>query len=161
MAQHRHEARVGWVRGDETFTDDRYSRRHEWRFDGGALIAASASPSVVPEPMSAPEAVDPEEALVAATSSCHMLWFLSLAARRGFVVDEYRDEALGHMGPNGEGRLAFSRIVLRPEIRFAGPPPGGAELNELHRAAHERCFIASSLRCDVLVEDPASDETTP
>ena len=146
-----HTAHVSWQRDGATFTDLRYSRAHEWRFDGGARVDASASPSNVPQPFSDSAAVDPEEALVAATSSCHMLWFLSLAARQGFVVDAYADEVIGVIEPNASGRLAFSRIVLHPIIQYAGRAPSEAEAAALHEEAHGKCFIANSLRCEVVV----------
>jgi organic hydroperoxide reductase OsmC/OhrA len=150
---HRFEARITWSRGSAKFTDNRYSRGHDWSFDGGATVRASSSPLTVPPPYSAAEAVDPEEALVAAASSCHMLWFLSLAARRGFVVDEYTDEAFGVMEKNAAGKLAFTRITLRPRIVFSGDKrPSTEEVTALHHDAHDECFIANSLRCEVLVE---------
>jgi len=150
---HFHEARVSWTRGDAKFTDNRYSRAHEWAFDGGVSVRASSSPAVVPVPLSAADAVDPEEALVASASSCHMLWFLSLAARKGFVVDSYVDEARGEIGKNAEGKTAITRITLRPRIGFSGDKrPAAAELEALHHAAHEQCFVASSLKSEVVVE---------
>jgi len=150
---HRYEARVTWQRDGAKFTDNRYSRGHEWSFDGGVTVRASSSPLTVKVPYSVAEAVDPEEALVAATSSCHMLWFLSLAGREGFVVDRYSDDAFGVMEENAAGKLAFSRITLRPRIEFAGEKrPSADELTALHHAAHEECFIANSLKCDVVIE---------
>jgi organic hydroperoxide reductase OsmC/OhrA len=149
----RHLARLDW-RSDGDFATGRYSRRHEWRFDGGAVVVASASPDVVPTPMSDPAGVDPEEALVAAVASCHMLWFLDLARHAGFAVAAYEDEAEGEMGRIAPGRMALTRIVLRPRIRFEGNLPGEAELAALHEQAHERCFIANSLRTEVVVEAP-------
>jgi organic hydroperoxide reductase OsmC/OhrA len=146
-----HRAQVSWRRNGVEFVDHRYTRGHEWYFDGGARIEASASPSNVPGPWSVPEAVDPEEALVAATSSCHMLWLLALAARRGFVVDEYTDEATGVIEGDAAGRRAFSRITLRPRVLFSGNGPSEAELSELHEEAHNNCFIANSLRCEVVI----------
>jgi organic hydroperoxide reductase OsmC/OhrA len=143
---------VAWRRGDARFVDGRYPRAHEWRFDGGAVVPASASPHVVPVPLSTPTHVDPEEALVAAASSCHMLWFLSLAAAAGHVVDEYVDDATGTLGRGPDGRIAFTRIALRPRIAFGANPPDGVTLAALHRAAHERCFVAASLRAEVVVE---------
>src|SRR5207248_10853633 len=114
---HKYEARVRWKRGaDEKFTDNRYGRGHEWMFDGGVKVPASSSPLSVKVPYSVVEAVDPEEALVAATSSCHMLWFLSLAAAGGFVVEGYEDNAIGTMDRNPEGKQAITRIVLKPRI---------------------------------------------
>lgn len=150
---HRYGARIAWRRGDAKFSDNRYSRAHEWTFDGGVTIPASSSPLTAKVPYSVAEAVDPEEALVAATSSCHMLWFLSIAAERGFVVDSYADDAFGVMEKNASGKLAFTRVTLRPRIEFAGDKlPSTAELASLHHTAHEECFIANSLKCEVVVE---------
>lgn len=151
---HRHAAKVSWERHGATFTDNRYPRAHRWEFDGGAVVPASASPSVVRTPLSDPAAVDPEEALVAAASSCHMLWFLSLAAGKRFVVERYVDDAYGEMTPGPNGKLAITRIVLRPTIEFAGTPPSAAELQALHHSAHEECFVANSLRSEIVVESP-------
>jgi len=149
----RYVATVEWRRGDAAFVDNRYSRAHVWRFDGGAEVRASASPHLVPAPFSDAAGVDPEEAFVAALSSCHMLWFLSLAARRGFVVERYVDEAVGVMGRNPQGRLAMTRVTLRPDVRFAGSRlPDAAELRDLHDLAHHECFIASSVRTEVVCE---------
>ena len=150
---HRHTARVSWLRNGAAFTDNRYSRGHQWSFDGGARIAASSSPSVVPLPYSVAEAVDPEEALVAAASSCHMLTFLYVAAKQGFVVDSYQDDAYGTMAKNAAGRIGIDRITLRPKIEFAGTKvPNVDELASLHHAAHEECFIANSVKCEITVE---------
>ncbi len=148
----RYVATVEWIRGGAVFVDNRYSRAHVWRFDGGAEISASSSPHVVPAPLSDPAAVDPEEAFVASLSSCHMLWFLSLAAKRGLVVERYVDEAVGVLDHNAEGRLAMTRVTLRPTVRFAGIPPGAEELRALHDEAHHQCFIASSVRTEVLCD---------
>ena len=144
-------ATVEW-RADGGFREGRYSRAHRWAFDGGAVVPASASPHVVPAPMSDPAGVDPEEALVASVSSCHMLWFLHLARDSGLDVVAYRDEALGRMGKDERGRMAMIRIVLRPRIEFAGEAPDGETLERLHHEAHERCFIANSLRTQIVVE---------
>jgi organic hydroperoxide reductase OsmC/OhrA len=153
---HAHEATVRWQRNDQKFTDNRYSRAHTWDFDGGAQVAASASPSIVPLPMSVAANVDPEEALVAAASSCHMLFFLSFAAAAGFVVDAYVDRACGFMDKNAAGKTAMTRIVLRPEITFAGERrPSAQELDDLHHRSHEECFIANSLKAEIVVEAPA------
>jgi organic hydroperoxide reductase OsmC/OhrA len=150
---HKYEARIAWQRGEAVFTDNRYSRGHEWSFDGGITVPASSSPLTVKMPYSVAHAVDPEEALVAATSSCHMLWFLSLAAKRGFVVDRYADEAFGVMKENEDGKLAFARITLRPRIEFGGAKrPSTGELAALHHDAHDECFIANSLKCEVVIE---------
>ena len=149
---HQFFATVAWQRDGQDFAGQRYSRGHQWQFDGGLTVAASSSPLSVPLPMSVAENIDPEEALVAATSSCHMLFFLSLAAQRGYVIDDYRDEAIGDLGKNAQGRLAMTRIVLRPRIAFAGTPPSPEALAALHHDAHERCYIANSLTADVVVE---------
>lgn len=153
MSQHRYEARIAWKRGEAAFTDNKYSRAHEWSFDGGVTVPASASPASVRLPYSVAEAVDPEEALVAAASSCHMLWFLYFAARAGLVVDRYVDEAYGVMEKNAAGKTAMSRIALRPAIEFGGERrPSPEELEQLHHAAHEECFVANSLKTQIVVE---------
>jgi len=144
---------VTWSRGGAVFTDNRYSRGHSWRFDGGIEVPASASPHVVPLPLSVEAAVDPEEAFVASLSSCHMLWFLSLAARRGLLVDDYRDQAVGLLDRDASGELAMTRVTLRPEVCFGGSAhPTKDEILELHHAAHEACFIARSVKTDVRCE---------
>jgi organic hydroperoxide reductase OsmC/OhrA len=149
-------ATIRWERGSAVFKDSKYSRAHRWLFDGGVEVRASSSPHVVPIPLSDDHAVDPEEAFVAALSSCHMLWFLSLAARRGFVVDGYVDRASGIMAKNAEGRLTMTEVTLRPQAIFAGEPrPTPEELEELHHRAHEECFIASSVRTGVRCEPVA------
>lgn len=146
-------ARVLWQRAaQQSFTDQRYSRRHVWQFDGGAEVPGSSSPHSVPLPYSDPSAVDPEEALVAAISSCHMLWFLSLAAKAGFTVDGYRDDASGTMARNAEGRMAITVVTLRPAVRFGDKQPAADELAHLHHEAHERCYIANSVKCEVRCE---------
>ena len=148
-----HLATVSWQRGSAAFTDNRYSRTHEWRFDGGAVVAASASPDVVPLPYSDPAAVDPEEAFVAAVASCHMLWFLSLAAKRGVVVDDYTDRATGKMHKDESGRESIVEVVLRPRIRYSGEKqPDAAATEALHHSAHKHCFIANSIRSQVRIE---------
>lgn len=149
----RHSAEILWQRGDQRFLDNRYSRAHSWRFDGGLEVAASSSPHVVPLPCSDAAAVDPEEAFVASLSSCHMLWFLSLAAQQGFVVDRYLDRAEGLMARNAAGRLAMTEVVLRPQVSFAGErQPTPEQLLELHHQAHEQCFIANSVKTEVRCE---------
>jgi organic hydroperoxide reductase OsmC/OhrA len=146
-------ARILWNRGDSRFTDNRYSRAHEWQFDEGVVVPASASPHVVRPPLSSQAAVDPEEALVASLSSCHMLTFLYLAQKKGFCVDSYVDAAVGVMEKNAQGRLAITRVTLRPDIRFSGERlPNQADLDALHHAAHEECYIANSVRTEVSVE---------
>jgi organic hydroperoxide reductase OsmC/OhrA len=156
---HKYEAQISWKRNGAKFSDNRYSRGHEWKFDGGVSVPASSSPSVVPLPLSVAEAVDPEEALVAAASSCHMLSFLYLAAKKGFVVESYVDDAFGTMEKNSGGRLSMTRIILRPKIAFSPErAPSAEELESLHHAAHEECFIANSIKSEVTVE---AHQTSP
>ena len=146
------EAQVSWQRSSQAFLDGRYSRAHDWQFDGGLRVPASSSPLSVAVPMSDPAAVDPEEALVAAASSCHMLFFLSIAGQRGFTVDSYVDRAVGFLDNDSEGRMAMTRIELRPAIVFGGEhQPTSVELDEIHHLAHERCYIANSLKTQVVV----------
>jgi len=147
-----HIATITWQRGDASFADGRYSRRHEWHFDGGSVVAASPSPHVVPAPWSDAAAIDPEEAFIASIASCHMLWFLSLAAEHGLVVDSYADDAVGTMARIAPGRQAITEVVLRPRIAFSGTAPEAATVSGLHEAAHERCFIANSVKTAIRVE---------
>jgi len=143
-------AEIVWERGDADFASGRYSRRHMLRFDGGIDVPGSSSPQVVPLPWSDASAVDPEEAFVASLSSCHMLWFLSIAGKHKFCVDSYTDKASGVMAKNAEGRLAMTVVTLRPEVVFSGGRvPTRAELDALHHEAHEECFIASSVKTEV------------
>lgn len=146
-------ARITWQRQGQPFVDRRYSRRHAWTFDGGAVVPGSSSPHSVRVPMSDPAAVDPEEAFIAALSSCHMLWFLDLAAQAGWVVDQYDDDAIGVMARNAQGKLAITRVSLRPRVRFAGERrPDSAEHERLHHAAHDACYIASSVTAELSCE---------
>jgi len=146
-------ATIEWRRDGAVFTDNKYSRGHRWFFDGGIEVPASSSPHSVRLPFSVEHAVDPEEALVAALSSCHMLTFLYLAAKKKFLIESYRDEAVGIMEKNEMGRLAITRVTLRPEIKFGGDvTPTADELEELHHDAHEGCYIANSVKTDVRVE---------
>jgi len=148
-----YKAVIEWSRNGDAFTDNRYSRGHRWRFDGGVEVPASSSPHVVPLPMSVAEAVDPEEALVAALSSCHMLSFLYIAAKRRFVVDSYRDEAVGVMEKDTSGKLAITRVTLRPDARFGGDKrPTADVVTAMHHEAHEQCFIARSVKSEVRCE---------
>jgi organic hydroperoxide reductase OsmC/OhrA len=148
-----YQAVVEWGRNGAKFTDNRYSRGHRWRFDGGVEVPASASPHVVPLPMSVQAAVDPEEALVASLSSCHMLFYLSIAARRGFVIDRYRDEAEGQMTKAEGGKLAMTRVTLHPDVQYGGgKKPTREEEDAMHHAAHDECFIARSVKTDVRCE---------
>ncbi|MGF6226693.1 organic hydroperoxide reductase OsmC/OhrA [Inquilinus ginsengisoli] len=146
----QYQATVLWQRPpDVAFTDGRYSRAHLWRFDGGVEVPASASPHVVPPPFSAPEGVDPEEAYIAALSSCHMLTFLSIAAKRRFAVDGYSDAVEGMMEKNADGRIAVTRAVLNPRVTYAGPAPDRATEEAMHHAAHEQCFLANSVKTEI------------
>lgn len=158
MSGHDHIATIAWALGEgEDFARGRYSRVHEWRFDGGARVAASASPGVVPAAFVSESAVDPEEALVAALSSCHMLTFLDLARRAGFVVESYEDEAVGMLQEIAPHRKAVTKVTLRPRIRFSGEPPDQAALDDLHHRSHELCFIANSVTTEIVIETPAQE----
>ncbi|MCO1334462.1 OsmC family protein [Microbulbifer sp. OS29] len=144
---------VTWLRDEQIFSDNQYSRAHTWQFDGGLSVPASSSPHVVPIPYSVVENVDPEEAFVAALSSCHMLFFLSIAAKRGFIVDEYCDKALGVMENNEDGQMAMTKVTLRPLVRFSGDKqPNREQLEKIHHLSHKQCFIANSVKTDVVTE---------
>jgi len=146
-------AEVVWSRNEQDFLDNKYGRRHLLRFDGGAEVPGSSSPHVVPLPLSDAAAVDPEEAFVASLSSCHMLWFLSIAVKRRFRVDEYRDNAIGVMGKNAEGKMAMVSVTLRPSAQFSGERlPSAKEIDEMHHEAHAECFIANSVKTIVSCE---------
>jgi organic hydroperoxide reductase OsmC/OhrA len=150
---HLHTALIRWQLGAADFLGRRYSRAHTWTFDGGAVVPASSSPLVVPLPLSDARAVDPEEAFVAALSSCHMLWFLDIASRAGHAVERYEDAAEGRMGRDTAGKLVVELVTLRPRVRFAGAgAPDAAALAALHHAAHEECFLANSVRCEIRCE---------
>lgn len=152
----QHIATISWERNGAAFTDNRYSRGHSWSFDGGIEVRASASPHVVPLPLSIREAVDPEEAFVASLASCHMLWFLFFAAKQGFVVESYRDEATGVIARNADGKLAMTEVVLRPKVTFTGDKrPSAGEHEAMHHKAHRECFIANSVKTDVRCEATA------
>jgi organic hydroperoxide reductase OsmC/OhrA len=150
---HDYRATIAWRRQDgEDFAKGRYSRAHEWRFDRGLTVPASASPGVVPAPFIREDAVDPEEAFVAAISSCHMLTFLDLARRAGVLVESYEDEAVGIMERIGPQKMAVTKVTLRPRIVYGGAAPDKAKLDELHHQAHELCFIANSVKSEITVE---------
>ena len=155
---HDYHATVKWQRAaDATFTDQRYSRGHSWSFDGGITVPGSSSPHSVRLPYSVAEAIDPEEALVAALSSCHMLTFLYVAAKQGYVVDAYADDAVGVMTKNENGKFWVSKVTLHPAITFSGAKrPSAEELDHLHHLAHEECYIANSVRSEVVVEGTMS-----
>lgn len=149
----KHTAELRWTRGDQAFLDNRYRRLHTVRFDGGVEIPMSSSADVVAVPMSDPAAVDPEEAFVASLASCHMLWFLSLAARDGWRVDSYRDQAVGTMGRDERNRTVMREVLLRPQVDFSGDRrPSAEQVERLHQAAHAECFLANSVRCEVRCE---------
>lgn len=153
-----HLATVEWSRHQATFTDNRYSREHVWQFDGGVRVPASSSPQVVRVPYSNPASVDPEEAFVASLSSCHMLWFLSIAAANKFVVEHYRDSAIGLMQKNEDGRLAITSVRLRPQITFVGENlPTEQQIAEMHEEAHHQCFLANSVKTEIVIEAVSSD----
>ena len=150
---HHYTAQILWQRDGRDFAGNRYSRRHLMRFDGGAQVTGSSSPHVVPLPYSDPAGVDPEEAFVASLSSCHMLWFLSIAANGGYCVDRYIDNAQGVMARNAAGKMAMTRVTLRPQVVFSGEKrPTREQLEELHHRAHEECFIANSVTTEVRCE---------
>lgn len=154
MSQHK--ATITWTRGQDEFRTGRYSRAHTWTFDGGLSVPASASPSVVRPPWSDPANIDPEEAFVAALSSCHMLTFLHRARLAGFEVESYVDDAVGTMTPNDRGVPWVSQVVLSPVIVYGGDKrPSAEEEAKLHHEAHEQCFISQSVRTEVVVADGA------
>jgi len=146
-------AEVLWLRNEGDFAGNRYSRRHLLRFDGGLEVPGSSSPHVVPPPMSDASALDPEEAFVSSLASCHMLWFLSISAKRKFCVDRYFDAAEGIMEKNADGKMAMTIVTLRPDVEFSGTrQPTREELDGLHHEAHDACFIANSVKTDVRCE---------
>ena len=147
-------ATVSWFRQvDETYIDNKYSRGHKWHFDGGVTVPASASTHVVPLPYSVEENVDPEEAFVASLSSCHMLTFLSIAAKNRFVVDEYVDDPIGIMEQTADGKTWMTKVTLKPRISFSGDKkPSLTKLEKMHHQSHEQCFIANSVKTDVVTE---------
>lgn len=148
--------KIFWKKNrDEAFVDNKYSRSHTWTFDGGIELAASSSPHVVPLPMSEESAVDPEEAFIAALSSCHMLWFLSIAVEKNYIVQSYEDNAEGVLGKNREGKLAITKVTLKPKVNFSSKTaPSREQLDELHLLAHEKCFIANSVKTQITILQP-------
>ncbi len=148
-----HIATVKWQRGDRGFLDDNYSRGHVWEFDGGVSVPASASPHIVPLPKSVAENVDPEEAFVASLSSCHMLFFLSIAAKKRYIVDSYTDCSIGQMARNDQGKFAITKVTLRPNVAFSGDrQPTAEQLKKMHDQSHQQCFIANSVKTQVSTE---------
>jgi organic hydroperoxide reductase OsmC/OhrA len=146
-------ATIRWTRDPGTdFARGQYSRAHEWVFDGGAVVPGSSNPHTVPAPWNDPAGVDPEEAFVASLSSCHMLFFVDFARRAGFVIDSYVDEAEGELGKRDDGRMAMTRVTLHPRVTWGGEAPDDAAIADLHRRAHEACFIANSVTTEVRVD---------
>lgn len=147
-------AKINWLRAsNESYIDNKYSRAHEWIFDGGVTVQASSSPHVVPLPYSVEANVDPEEAFIASLSSCHMLFFLSIAAKKKYVVDSYTDNAFGIMEKDGQGKISMTKVTLRPHAKFSGnKEPTLAQLEKIHHQAHEQCFIANSVKTEIVTE---------
>lgn len=147
-------ASVVWSRqAEELFIDNKYSRAHQWQFDGGARVAASSSPDIVPLPYSVAANVDPEEAFIASLSSCHMLFFLSIAAKNKLTVDSYHDNAVGVMQHTNDGRMSMTQVTLKPCVQFANnEQPSAEQLEEMHHQAHELCFIANSVKTEIVIE---------
>ena len=147
-------ANILWQRdANEKFTDNKYSRAHQWEFDGGAIVAASPSPHIVPLPYSVEENVDPEEAFIASLSSCHMLFFLQIAAKRKYVIDKYVDHAIGVMKQGSDGKISMTKVTLRPYVEFSGEKqPTLEQLEKMHHQAHDQCFIANSVKTEVVTE---------
>ena len=155
----KYSATVSWSRDGQPFIDNKYKRTHRWTFDSGQTIRASASPNIVPSPFSDPSAVDPEEAFVAALSSCHMLWFLSIAAEAGFVVEAYVDKATGILSRDEHGKQAITQVALFPHVTFkSGSAPSMEKHHIIHDLAHEKCFISNSVKTTVEVESSMSIE---
>jgi len=151
-------ATISWSRGEQAFLDNQYSRGHQWSFDGGAIVEASSSPHIVPLPYSVVANVDPEEAFVASLSSCHMLFFLSIAAKKRLLVDSYKDQAVGVMGKDEQGRAFVEIVTLKPKVVFSGEKiPSRTVLEKMHHQAHELCFIANSVKTKVTTEIVESD----
>ncbi len=149
MSEHR--ASIAWTRSGE-FRYESYSRSHSVDFGGGVGVPGSAAPANIPPGTSTAPGMDPEQALVAALSACHMLWFLHLACSRKYVVERYRDDAIGVLGKNAAGKEAIVRVSLRPEVSFTGTAPTPEQFHQLHEKAHQRCFIANTVSCDIVLE---------
>ncbi len=152
---------IRWARGDdEAFSDNQYSRGHTWEFDGGVTVPASSSPHVVPLPFSVEANVDPEEAFIAALSSCHMLTFLGIAAKQKYVIDSYVDDAVGVLEEDESGRSSVTKVTLRPDIVFSGSKiPTAKQLDKLHHLAHKNCFIANSVKTEIVIRTEIMPET--
>jgi organic hydroperoxide reductase OsmC/OhrA len=155
---HQYSVDVSWEDTEEKFSTGKYSRAHRWKFDGGVTVEASSSPNVVRLPYSREDAVDPEEAYVASLSSCHMLTFLFIAYQEHFVVKRYKDHAEGFMEKNAQNQEWISRVDLRPVLEFTGAVPGAEKLREMHEKAHSGCYIANSVKTEIVVHpQPITD----
>lgn len=154
-----HIATIKWQRNQAKFTDNKYSREHLWQFDGGTKIPASSSPQVVPVPHSNPNYIDPEEAFIASIASCHMLWFLAIAANQEFTIESYLDRAVGLMSQNKDGKLAMTQITLSPTIVFSADNlPTTKQVEKMHQEAHQNCFLANSIKTEIIIPN---SELTP
>lgn len=147
-------ATISWSRGqDEKYIDDKYSREHLWEFEAGLKIPASPSHHIVPLPYSNPNNLDPEEAFVASLSSCHMLFFLSLCAQEGFIVDDYKDSAVGVLSRIGRNKMAMTKVTLNPNAHYSGEKlPDDKDIERIHHKAHEQCFIANSVTTEIILD---------
>jgi len=147
-------ATIVWQRREEErYIDNKYSRAHQWVFGGGVIVPASSSPHIVPLPYSVEDNVDPEEAFVASLSSCHMLFFLSIAAKNKLIVERYVDRPIGLLAKNAQGKMAMTKVTLRPEIHFSIETPVTLEkLEKMHHQSHEQCFIANSVTTEVVTD---------
>ena len=143
-----------WNRGEEeNFLNGQYKRTHQWIMEGGMILNASASPEIVPIPMSDPALIDPEEAFVSSVSSCHMLFFLSIAAKKKLVIDSYQDNPIATMGKNENGKMAVKSITLQPKVVFgAGKKTDEATINRIHQIAHANCFLANSINTKITIQ---------
>ena len=149
----RYQATVTWKNSGPDFLDNKYSREHEWHFEGGTVVKATAAPDIVPQPWSNPANIDPEAAFVASLSSCHMLFFIHFAARQGYKLESYEDQAEGYLEKNDQGKMSMTRVILRPRLVFAGNEiPDPEALDKLHHAAHEHCYIANSVTTSITIE---------
>ena len=146
-------AKITWASDSpDTFAQNKYTRGHVWEFDGGVRVPASSSPHAVRVPFSVEAAVDPEEALVASAASCHMLTFLWLAAKAGFNIASYADNAVGEMAAMEDGRQWLAKITRDPQIEWLGNAPTAQQLADLHHRAHEQCYIANSIKSEIVVK---------
>lgn len=147
-----YQATILWERNNQVFTDNKYTRAHQWQFQEGTTVAASASPHIVPLPYSIAKNVDPEEAFVASLSSCHMLFFLSIAAKKKLIIDSYKDIAEGVLEKNKNNQMAMTKVTLSPIISFSGKQPSKAEISKIHHLAHQECFIANSVTTEIEIK---------